>query len=153
VAEGPRCNCGNYGCLEMLASGTAIARIATERIVTGEKSSIPSFARGRITAEAVEAAASAGDALAQSVLLKAATYLGVGVVNLVHLLNPQAVIIGGGVSQAGDLIFGPVRRIVAERAMPNYRKVQILPASLGDDVGLYGSAALVLAEMGINGEQ
>ncbi len=153
VAEGPRCKCGNYGCLEMLASGLAIARIAGERMEAGEKSSIPTFARGRITAEAVEAAARAGDALARSVLHGAATHLGVGIVNLVHLFNPQAIIIGGGVSQAGEQIFGPVRRIVAERAMPNFRKVQIIPAALGDDVGLYGAVALVVAEIGISKER
>lgn len=149
LAEGPRCNCGNYGCLETLSSGTAIARMARERMEAGERSSIARFAGGETTAEAVEAAARAGDVLAQSVMATAARYLGIGVVNLMHLFNPQAVIIGGGVSQAGELIFGPVRRIIAERAMPNFRKTEIIPAALGDDVGLYGAAALALAETGL----
>ena len=146
IAAGPPCQCGNAGCLEVLASGLAIARQAEERIASGEATSIPRFSQGEITAEAVTAAAEAGDRLAREVLHRAATYLGIGVLNLVHIFNPQAVIIGGGVSRAGDLLFEPVRRIVAERAMPNFRKVQILPASLGDDVGLYGAVALVLGE-------
>lgn len=147
IAEGPQCKCGNYGCLEILASGTSIARIAGERIAAGEESAIPMFTRSTLTAEAVVAAARAGDALAQDVMSRAANYLGVGVVNLVHLFNPRAVIIGGGVSQAGDMLFGPVRRAVAERAMPNFRNVTIMPADLGDDVGLYGAVALVLANI------
>lgn len=149
IAEGPLCKCGNVGCLEALASGLAIAQAARERIEAGEESSIPRFSQGEITAEAVEAAARAGDPLAQEVMQKAANYLGIGVVNLVHIFNPQAVIIGGGVSQAGELVFGPVRHAVAQRAMPNFRKVRILPAALADDVGLYGAAALVLSETGI----
>lgn len=149
IAEGPPCKCGNVGCLEALASGLAIARAAQERIAAGEESSIPRFSQGEITAGTVGAAARAGDPLAREVLEKAATYLGIGVLNLVHIFNPQAVIIGGGVSQAGDLLFEPVRRLVAQRAMPNFRKVQILPAALGDDTVLYGAVALVLAEMGI----
>lgn len=148
VAEGPACKCGNRGCLEALASGTAIARDAQGRIAAGEETSIPHGAPGETTAEAVSAAARAGDPLARAVLERASYHLGVGVLNLVHIFNPQAVIIGGGVSMAGDLLFGPVRRIVAERAMPNFRKVQVLPSALGDDVGLYGATALVLAETG-----
>ncbi|HLB11612.1 MAG TPA: ROK family protein [Dehalococcoidia bacterium] len=146
IAEGPPCKCGNIGCLEILASGLAIARHAEERMAAGQQTSIPRFARGEITAEAVSAAAQAGDRVAREVLDRAANYLGIGVLNLVHIFNPQAVIIGGGVSQAGDLLFGPVRRIVEARAMPNFRKVRILPAALGDDVGLLGAVALVLAE-------
>lgn len=144
IADGPPCKCGSVGCLEILASGTAIARQAEDRMAAGEESTISLINKGPITAEAVEAAARTGDRLAAEVMEKAATYLGIGVVNLVHLFNPQAVIIGGGVSQAGDLLFGPVKRTVVERAMPNFRKVQILPSALGDDVGLYGALALVL---------
>lgn len=148
IAPEPRCKCGNYGCLEVLSSGTAIARVARERIEAGEASSIAQYA-GEITAEAVNRAARAGDPLARSVLFRAATYLGIGIVNLVHLFNPQAIIIGGGVSQAGELLFDPVRAAIDERAMPDYRKVQVLRAALGDDVGLYGAAALVFDKLGI----
>jgi len=144
--NGPRCNCGNVGCLEVMASGTAIARMAVDKLSGGEKSAITGLVDGdldRVTAEVVAGAAKTGDVLAKEVMHTAATNLGVGVVNLVHLFNPELVIIGGGVSKAGDLIFEPVRRVVAERIMPDI-EVRILPAYLGDDSGLLGAVALVL---------
>jgi len=144
--NGPRCKCGNVGCLEVMASGTAIARLAVERLEDGEESAIADLVDGdldRVTAEVVAGAAKSGDTLAKEVMQTAATNLGVGVVNMVHIFNPELVIIGGGVSKAGDLIFEPVRRVVAERIMPDI-EVRILPAYLGDDSGLLGAVALVL---------
>jgi glucokinase len=147
--NGPPCKCGNVGCLEALASGLAIARRAQALLDAGASTSIPSFAQGgQITAEAVEAAARGQDPVALEIMAAVGDCLGVGVLNLIHLFNPQAVIIGGGVSNAGELLFQPIRRIIAQRAMPNFRQVQILPAALGEDVGLYGAVALVLAEGG-----
>ncbi len=146
--NGPRCKCGNVGCLEALASGPAIARIAAERIAGGESSDILHIVSGnleKISGETVVAAARSGDALAKEVLETAGINLGIGVVNLLHLFNPQAVIIGGGVSQAGDLIFDPVRKVVAERTMANFRdRTMIIPSALGDDAGLLGAVALVV---------
>jgi glucokinase len=144
--NGPICNCGNIGCLEMLASGTAIARFAVERISRGEKSAIAELVGGdysKITAEVVEKAARSGDAVAKAVMDTAGTNLGVGVVNLVHIFNPELVIIGGGVSKAGDLIFEPVRRIVARRVMRDI-SVRITAPALGDNPGLLGAVALAL---------
>jgi glucokinase len=93
----------------------------------------------------VEKAAHSGDPLAQEVMERAGTSLGIGVVNLLHLFDPQLIIIGGGVSKAGELIFKPVRRVIAERAMPAFKhRAQIVPAALGDDCGLYGAIAWVL---------
>ena len=102
--EGPLCGCGNRGCLESVASGTAIARMAQEALARGEASLIASLTKGQsssITAEVVAQAARSGDALAQSLLRKASTYMGIGVVNLIHLLDPERVIIGGGISRIG----------------------------------------------------
>ena len=144
--HGPQCRCGNIGCLEVMASGTAIARMAEERIAAGEQSSLNELvegATGGISAKMVAEATGSGDRLAAEVMNTAATNLGVGVVNLVHIFNPEIVIIGGGVSRAGDMIFDPVRRVVAERSMPDL-SVEIVPAALGDDSGLLGAAALVL---------
>jgi glucokinase len=144
--SGPACNCGNEGCLEMLASGTAIARDAAERIARGEVSAIADRVAGdlsMVTAGLVAEAAQAGDAVAMEVMRRAGTNLGVGVVNLVHIFNPELVIIGGGVSRAGDLLFGPVRKVVAERKMRDI-EVSIVPAALGDDPGLLGAVAMVL---------
>jgi glucokinase len=100
----------------------------------------------QVDGEMVVEAARAGDQLANLIFGRAAFYLGIGVTNLLHLYNPEIVIIGGGVSNAGDLLFGPVRDIVAHRAMPSAREgVSIVPAALGDDAGLLGAVALVLS--------
>jgi glucokinase len=148
--HGPKCRCGNVGCLEVMASGTAIARMAGERLAAGEPSSLTELLKGAadgISAKLVAEAAGSGDHLASEVMNTAATNLGVGVVNLVHIFNPEIVIIGGGVSRAGDMIFDPVRRVVAERSMRDI-SVDIVPAALGDDSGLLGAAALVLDSTG-----
>ncbi len=144
--NGPRCNCGNVGCLEVMASGTAIARMARERLVQGEASRLRELAGGDpdgVTAELVASAAKSGDPLASEVMHTAAANLGVGVVNLVHIFNPELILIGGGLSKAGEIVFEPVRQVVAERVMPDIT-VSILPAGLGDDSGLLGAVALVL---------
>jgi glucokinase len=144
--NGPRCNCGNVGCLEMLASGTAIARMAVERLSRGEKSTIAELVAGdlsKVTAEVVEKAARNGDSVAKDVMNTAGTNLGVGVVNLIHIFNPELIIIGGGVSKAGDLIFEPVRRVIAQRVMRDI-SVRITTPALGDNPGLLGAVALVL---------
>jgi len=94
--------------------------------------------------EAVARAAWDGDPVAREIYARAAAALGVGVTNLVNLLNPAMVIIGGGVARAGELIFAPVRRIVREEAFERPGSaVQIVPAALGDDVGVVGAAAVV----------
>jgi len=146
--EGPPCGCGGRGHLEALASGTAIARRAVEEIEKGAESRIERLVKGdleKITARVVAQAAKEGDALAISIFEEAGFYIGLGVTNLLHILNPQLVILGGGVSKAGDLLFDPVRATVKARAMPSYQEgLKIAPAALGDDAGLLGAAAFVL---------
>ena len=143
-ADGPVCSCGRNGCLEALASGSAIAREAISRLRLGEPSALIKMADGKmenITAATVNLAAKNGDALAREVIAQAAYYLGVGVVNLVNIFNPEMVIIGGSVADMGDLLLQPVRQMVAERAFPLYAQtVRIAPARLGNDAGLFGAA-------------
>ncbi len=148
--NGPLCNCGNIGCLEVLASGTAIGRRAREILARDSRPSIMRDICGHnlecVNAEIVELAASRGDAVAGEILQQTAVYLGVGVTNILHLYNPEIVIIGGGVAQMGDKLFVPMRAIVEQRAMPAYRQnVPIIATKLGDDIGLYGAAAGVIA--------
>ncbi len=148
--DGPECGCGNNGCLESLASGTAIAREAKKRIGKGEKSSLNELVHGRpddITAETVHQAAQEGDSLALEVIGEAAHYLGIGVLNLVQIFNPEMVILGGSVAQMGDLLFEPVRKMVKEKAFPLMAKsVQIVPARLGNDAGVIGAAVFALEQ-------
>jgi glucokinase len=148
--HGPRCACGNIGCLEALANGPAIARHAVELLQSGRTSLLTSMVEGkldRISAKEVAKAAHEGDSVAVQVMERAAFYLGIGMVTFIHTFDPQLIIVGGGVSKAGDLLFAPVRRIIAERAMTEeWRHTPIVPAALGDDVGLLGAVALVLTE-------
>ena len=146
AADGPKCGCGNTGCLEMLASGRAVARDAIRRLKAGEKSSLLETVKGiieSITAEQVGAAARRGDPLAMDVLARAAYYLGIGMVNVVNIFNPEMIIIGGGMAGLGELIIGPGRKMVAERAFSiSSRVVRIVAAQLGNEAGVYGAAAL-----------
>ena len=141
--NGPVCNCGSTGCLETLASGTAIAREAINRIKNGERSSLAKTRDGieNITAEKVGQAAREGDVLALAVVSRAAYYLGVGLANLVNILNPDTIIVGGGLSKLGDLLLEPTREVMRERAFQlPARAVRIVPSQLGDDAGVLGAA-------------
>jgi len=142
--NGPKCSCGNIGCLETLSSGTAVAKEAIRRLGQGEKSSLTEIVEGKIgdiTAEKVSLAARGGDPLALEVISKAATYLGVGLVNLVNIFNPEMIIIGGGLAKMGDLLLEPARRVVSERAFQlSARLVRIVPSQLGDDAAVLGAA-------------
>lgn len=120
---GPPCACGRHGCLEALACGPAIARAA-----------------GMADARAVTEAVQRGDAAARAAWDRAMAWLGVGVANAANILNPDLVVIGGGVAQAGDLLFTPVRAVVAARCLDPAMRVE--PAALGGQTGLFGGAAV-----------
>jgi len=146
--NGPECGCGNRGCLETLASGTAVARDAVRRINQGEKSSLVAMVGGKIediTAEKVGTAARKGDSLALDVLSRAGTYLGVGLANLVNIFNPEMIVLGGGMAELGGLFIDPARRLVVERAFPiSAGAVRIVTAQLGNEAGVYGAAIFAL---------
>lgn len=145
-ANGPRCNCGNIGCLEALASGTAIARQARELVALGAQTRIAELAGGdleRIDARLVHRAAVEGDVIAVDLFRKAGMYVGIGLVNLMYLFNPALFVIGGGVAKAGDLLFVPMHATLRARIHEIYwRDCPVVPAALGDDVGLIGAAIL-----------
>ncbi len=146
MPNGPLCGCGNRGCLEALASGTAITRQARERVARGVLTLIADLAGNdpeRITAKLVAEAATRGDVEAQEILAEAMNYLGIGMANLVNLFNPQLIVIGGGLMNIGELLFGPVRRAIARHALPTLAQaVRVVPAELGADVGVLGAAAV-----------
>jgi glucokinase len=133
-----------------MASGTAIARRARRRIGLGETSTLTRLVGGdlqRITAKQVSRAAQGGDPLSVSVLREAGTYIGSALVSLMYMLNPSLFVLGGSVTQAGDLLFEPIVETVASRAPLAYREqTRVVRAQLAGDVGLWGGLALALAE-------
>jgi glucokinase len=148
LPDGPPCGCGGRGCLESLCSGTAIARRARERLAAGEESFLSAFDPGELTAQTVALAAREGDALASKVWYDTIRHLSVGVGNIFNALAPEAVIIGGGVSAAGEQLFAPLREQVRARVlMLPPEKINILQASLGGDSGIYGAVILGQAAM------
>ncbi|MCG0237731.1 MAG: ROK family transcriptional regulator [Firmicutes bacterium] len=145
--EGPRCDCGNYGCLETLASGPAIARQAARRLKQGVPSLLVDWGLDpdSLAAADVARAALAGDELSRQVFAEAGMYLGIAIANLAKTLNPSRILIGGGVAQAGDLLLEPLRRTLAQRTeglLPG--EVPVEPIQLGADAGAIGAACLVL---------
>jgi glucokinase len=143
-ATGPRCACGNRGCLEALASGTAIARRARVAAVERPESALGRLAsRRKLLGEDVTELARGGDETALSVLEETGTWLGIGLAGFVNVFNPEVVAVGGGAMEAGDLILASARREVRLRARPPSRDlVEIQVATLGPESGLLGAAAL-----------
>ena len=142
---GRRCKCGNYGCLEAYASGPAIAARAVEGIEAGATSKLAQYTGGdlaRITAQTVYDAAHDGDEFAREVVRETAQFLGVGVANLVNIFNPDTVVVLGGVTAAGERLFGPLREEVRRRAFkPAVEHCRIVPGELPGTAGVVGAAA------------
>ncbi len=143
--SGPRCKCRNTGCLEVFASATAIVRMAREGLANYPKSALHS--KG-LSAERVFNAGQEGDALALEVFKSVGTYLGVGIANLVNLLNPEIIVIGGGVVNGWNLFAGYMQQEVAKRAFRSLAVgVRITPAECGDNAGLLGAARLAFDQL------
>ncbi len=143
-ANGPRCACGNRGCLEAFASGTAIGRRARE--VASER---PNSALGQLYAdrevlgEDVTRLASEGDEVSLSVLKEVGRWLGIGLAGFVNVFNPEVVVVGGGAMGGGELMLESAREEVRVRArLPNRDQVEVKRAMLGPDSGVLGAAAL-----------
>ncbi|HVW46403.1 MAG TPA: ROK family protein [Solirubrobacterales bacterium] len=150
-ADGPPCqgNCPNHGCVESLASGTALGR---EGRAAAE--SAPDSAIGRLLAEGVEVdglavteAALAGDETSIGVFGLIGSRLGVACASFANIFEPEAIVIGGGVIRAGDLLLDPCRKEVRERALTPMNETPILAATLGNDAGMIGAAALARTEL------
>lgn len=154
----PPCQCGRRGCLESLASGTAIGRIARERISEGvaNSSSLASWSLASMesesfTSEGVFQAAVGGDSLAQEILQGVVQSLGVGLTNLLHLYNPDLVVLGGGVSRGLDQLglLPKIRAIMDSQAMSEkHKEFRLVTSGLGDSVGIIGAAAMAWEALG-----
>jgi glucokinase len=149
-ANGRRCACGNDGCLEAYASGPAIARRAVEALAAGAESSLAGQPPESLTAQTVYQAATEGDQLARDVVRDTARYLGAGVATLVNIFNPEVVVICGGVTLAGEGLFGPLRQEVSRRAFrPAVNACRIVPGELVNSAGVFGAARAFLEQRGL----
>lgn len=136
------CGCGNQGCLEQFASATGIARLGREELA---KSSEPSLLReGEVTAKAVFDAMKEGDALAGRVVERFARYLGTAISVMASILDPEVIVIGGGVSKAGEILLDSIRKYYRPCAYKSSKDTEFALAQLGNDAGIYGCARLIL---------
>ena len=143
--DGPRCGCGNVGCLEAVASGTAIGKRGQEAVQTNVETSVKKY--DKITSYEVFVEAKNGDAVAKEIVDKAMNYLGIGVANAISIFDPEMVIIGGGVSKVGDILFDTVKSVVKTRCFKAMSEsCEIVPAGLGTDAGVMGAVALAILE-------
>lgn len=143
---GPICGCGDTGCLEAFASGPSIVAMAQEYLKGGKSTKFREMAGadGEITPYIVAKAAEAGDPVAKRIFEIVGSYIGMGLVSVINLLNPEKVIIGGGVAAAGDLLLDPIRKTIKERVMVVAgNSVEIVPAELGNSAGVIGASMLV----------
>jgi glucokinase-like ROK family protein len=145
---GPLCSCGNTGCLESLASCSAIIQSVRAAIEKGIDSKIRELTGGdleKVSIELIAQAANEGDSLAYRVLQRSASYIGVGLANLVNLFNPKVVIFGGALfREIPQLIEDPLRRIIRQRALEkSAQEVQLVVSALGAEAGALGAARLI----------
>ncbi len=142
--DGLPCGCGNHGCLETVASGPAIAAQAVRAVLQGFPTRMGSMVEhelNRMSPAIVAAAAAEGDEPALAILARAGSYIGIAIGNLINVLNPERVVIGGGVALAGDPLFSAIRATVKERChIVTLEKLRIVPATLGTDAGMIGAA-------------
>ena len=151
--DGPLCGCGNRGCWEQVASGGAIGRVGRETVLEHPHSLMFRLAGGdpaSVTGKVVTEAAQQGDEVSAGIVAQAGRRLGEGIAGLVNVLDPQVVVVGGGVIVAGDLLLDPARASFVDALEgPEHRpRVPIVPAQLGNDAGAVGAAALALEEIG-----
>lgn len=151
--NGPICGCGNHGCIEVFASGPAIAAMAARGVRQGWSTKIAELIDNdlnKLTPKIVSEAANLGDEFALEVWQRAGSYLGIGVANILTSVGVEMVVIGGGVSKAGDLLLDPIRKEIKNRVflMP-VEKVEIVTAKLGNDAGIVGMAAWSAQQHGL----
>ncbi len=146
--------CGNHGCLETFAATQGIITTAKELLAQHPGGVIPALVGGdldKITPAILYEAAQQGDATARAVWRRVGHALGIGLTNLIDIISPERVVVGGGIAQAGDLLLEPARAVIRERAFPpQHRQAQVVAAQLGDLSGIYGAAAMVFHDLRIN---
>jgi glucokinase len=151
LPDGPLCGCGNHGCLETLASGPALMGEGVRLMNSGHAPRLYDMVAGdanRVTPRLMAQAAAAGDSSVREAIVRAARYLGIGVANVITVLNPELVVVGGDVAGVGPLLIETVRREVRERVrLFPAEKVRIESSALDDKAGLWGGIALAIARL------
>ncbi|MEW5705363.1 MAG: ROK family protein [Actinomycetota bacterium] len=150
-ANGPRCTCRSYGCFEEMASGRALLRVIREKVMEYREGYLIKLAEGKIediTGPMITEAAQKGDEAALAAFNEVGYWLGIGINNILNIFNPELVVVGGGMADAGELILQPARRVVADRTLhPNKDVAEIVLSELGNQAGVLGAAALVFSEL------
>ena len=142
--DGPICGCGDTGCMEAFASGPAIVAMAENYILGGKSTKFRELANPDITPYIVYEAAKAGDPVAKRIFAIMGEYIGIGLSSVINLLNPEKVIIGGGVAASGDFLMDSIKETVKKRAMKIAGEtVEIVPAQLGNTAGVIGASLLI----------
>ncbi|WP_029452097.1 ROK family protein [Clostridium algidicarnis] len=145
LPDGPKCNCGNYGCFEALASGTAISKRAKEAVESGRDTSLLNYFK--ITSYEVFKEAEKGDSVSRHIIDSSLEYLGIGIANIITLFDPEVIILGGGVMKAGQIIFDRIKEVVDQRCFKNMASAcKIVPSALGEKSGVIGAIALAMME-------
>jgi glucokinase len=149
--DGPRCNCGNYGCLEAYSSATGIRNRIKDRIQKGIKSNF--FIKQNknmnhsFNLKSIFKTARKGDILTEPIITEAIIYLGIAISNIANLLNPEMIILMGGITNEGINLMNPLKKEVKKRTLkPNYRFLKIVFGELGDFAGALGAAALLFPD-------
>ena len=146
--DGPRCNCGNYGCLEAYSSATGIKNRIKNRIREGIKSDFLNFDEDKLfeslRLKSIFEAARKGDRLTSIVVEEAISYLGIAIANITNILNPEMVVLVGGITNEGEKLLIPLKGEVKKRAFySNYKSLKIVIGELGGNAGVLGAAALL----------
>jgi glucokinase len=149
--NGPTCNCGNRGCWETLASGTALIRAAKLRIGKKVKTSILEYAQGsvdNVTPQVIRSAAEKGDKVAKELIAQTGYYVGVGLANLINIFNPELIVVGGGLSNIGDMLLEPAFKTAEKRAYKEaFQSVRFASAALGGNSAAIGAATFAGQEL------
>ncbi|MBM7645171.1 glucokinase-like ROK family protein [Scopulibacillus daqui] len=149
--DGPKCSCGNYGCLEALAAGPYLAERAKKQLAMGEKSMLIHMTGhnlDKLTGELIYEAASQGDPFSINVLKETGKYLGIGLSNLIHTINPSCIIMGGGVTKSGHILLDSLKETIKQRGLTEQAKsTQVMLTKLGDQAAVIGAVCLVLVEL------
>ena len=146
--DGPQCNCGNYGCLEAYSSATGIKNRVKNRIKEGIKSDFLNFDNDKLfeslRLKSIFETARKGDKLTKDIVEEAISYLGIAIANIANILNPEMVVLVGGITNEGDKLLIPLRKEVKKRAFySNYKSLKIVIGKLGGNAGVLGAAALL----------